>query len=118
MGIPMRLKEERTIHTGCSSRNEVEDRLLGWAERYGFAMENSVVGDFVFRRGSHWRALYTFDLRKIPTVVAIDFDSANGEEVTCRMQCGSWLQFSTPGDPKRLAEQMDLLEACLKGALP
>src|SRR5207253_10507175 len=33
----------------------------------------------------------------------------------CTMSCGSWLQFSTPNDDKRLSQEMDLLEACLKG---
>jgi hypothetical protein len=117
MQIPMRLKEERTIHSGCASRDQVKDRLDRWAARYGFTSDHSGIDDLTFQRGSHWKALYTFDIRKIPTVVRIEFSLSEVGQVTCRIQCGSWLQFSTLGDQKRLSEQLDLLEACLKGVL-
>jgi len=55
--------------------------------------------------------------RNTITVVKVEFCSPEVDQVTCRMQTGSWLQFSTSHDQKRLAEQIDLLEACLKGAL-
>ena len=118
MQFPMLLSEERTIHTGCSSREQVRERLSRWAERYGFVGADSDDDGLAFKRGSHWQALYTFDIRKVPTVVRITLGASEGAQVSCRLSCGSWLQFAAPGDQKRLAEQFDLLEACLKGALP
>lgn len=33
------------------------------------------------------------------------------------MHCKSWCFLATPGDPKRLSEQLDIFVAHLKGAL-
>jgi hypothetical protein len=71
----------------------------------------------VYCRGSHWHAIYTFDIRKVPTEVRVRFAGDQFDSCMCSMVCGSWLQVNTPGDQKRLAEQMDLLQACLEGAL-
>jgi hypothetical protein len=125
MQIPMRLTEKRTVDSGCASPEQIKDRLNRWAARYGFTSDSPEEGDFddsgqgdlLFRRGSHWQAFYTFDIRKVPTIVRIVFHPSQTGQVTCSMECGSWLQFSSPADAKRLSEQMDLLEACLKGAL-
>jgi len=117
MAFPMRLREERTVHSGCATRDQVADRLNFWAARYGFTRNASGGDELVFRRGSHWSAFYTFDLRKVPTEVKVEISPSDVGLLTCRARCGSWFQASTRRDQKRLSELMDLLEACLKGAL-
>jgi hypothetical protein len=125
MQVPMRLKETRTIDSGCASPEQIKERLNRWAARYKFTNDSPEAGDFddagkgdlLYRRGSHWQAFYTFDIRKVPTVVRVVFHPSHPGQVTCSMECGSWLQFSTAADTTRVSEQMDLLEACLKGAL-
>lgn len=117
MSLFMHLTLKRLVGSGCRSRAGLIERLAFWADRYGFRPAAAAGSDFVYTRGSHWQALYTFDLRKVPTEVRVRFVDDEAGDCLCTMTCGTWLQFSAPGDEQRLAEQMDLLEACLKGAL-
>jgi hypothetical protein len=95
----------------------VLDRLIFWADRYGFTRSADVGDAFVFTRGSEWHALYTFDIRKVPTTVEVVMVPGEAGSCLCTMTCASWFQVAAPRDEWRLSEQMDLLEACLKGAL-
>jgi hypothetical protein len=112
----MQLTCKRLIESKCFSLDEMLDRLEFWADRYGFWRSTDDGKDIVYRRGSHWHALYTFDIRKVPTEVRIHNTHDEVGTCVCTISCGSWLQFSTPGDERRLSQEMDLLEACLKGA--
>ncbi len=116
MSYPMRLTSKKLVKTGCDSRQELLEHLEFWSGRYGFERAEDNEEDFVYRRGSHWHALYTFDIRKVPTKVSVRVLHDGPGACVCTMSCGSWFQFSTPGDVKRLSDEMDLLEACLKGA--
>jgi hypothetical protein len=113
----MQIELGQLIESGCRSRAELRDRLQFWAARYGFERTAGTNEDFTYTRGSQWQAFYTFDIRKVPTVVTISLLPGDEGSCLCRIKCGSWLQVASPGDEKRLSEQMDLLEACLKGAL-
>jgi len=112
----MHLISKRVVESGCATRGEVLERLDYWARRYGFQRTEDREDDFTYCRGSHWHAFYTFDIRKVPTEVRVRFISDGLGTCVCNLSCGSWFQFSTPGDPKRVSDEMDLLEACLKGA--
>jgi hypothetical protein len=109
---------ERLVVSGCATEPELFRRLEFWARRYGFELiANVAEGDFVFKRGSHWQAVYTFDIRKVPTQVEIRLIDEEHGICRCTMSCGSALQMTAPNDDRRLSEQMDLLEACLKEAI-
>jgi hypothetical protein len=113
----MRITIKRLVESGCRSREDLSARLAFWASRYGFLRIEDDENTFIFSRGSHWQALYTFDIRKVPTTVTVEMRSDKDGLCQCGMTCGSWLQISAPRDQQRLSEQMDLLEACLKGAI-
>lgn len=117
MGFPMRITVKRLVETGCRSEEELADRLGFWAARYGFRRAPDGIGCFVYERGSHWHAIYTFDIRKVPTEVRVTLLDDGAGICRCTISCGSWLQISTPGDEDRLSQEMDLLEACIGGAL-
>ena len=113
----MKLVARRLVESGCLPRAEVLERLDFWANRYRFARSADVNDAFVFTRGSEWHALYTFDIRKVPTRVEVVLIPRELGLCICTMTCESWFQVTAPGDEWRLSEQVDLLEACLKGAL-
>ena len=113
----MNLFAKRIVESGCRSRLEAAQRLAFWAERYGFTRDADDGDDFVFKRGSQWSAVYTFDIRKVPTEARVTWIASTPGLCVCTMNVASWLQTPTPGDETLLSEQLDLLEACLKGAL-
>ena len=114
----MNLLVDRLVVSGCATETELFRRLKFWAHRYRFdLLANPAEGEFVYTRGSHWHAVYTFDIRKVPTRVEIRLIDDEHGICRCTMSCGSPLQMSSPDDHSRLSDQMDLLEACLKGAL-
>ena len=113
----MRVTINRLIESGCRTRAELRQRLEAWARRYDFLLTAEPPDGFEYRRGSHWHALYTFDVRKIPTEVLVRATDDTFGDCFCTITAGSWLQVTAPGDGKRVSEQMDLLEACLKGLL-
>ena|ERR1041385_8976809 len=113
----MNLFAKRIVESGCNSRLEAAQRLGFWADRYGFTRDADDGDDFVFKRGSQWSAVYTFDIRKVPTETRITWIASTPGLCVCTMNVASWLQTPTPSDETLLSEQMDLLEACLKAAL-
>jgi hypothetical protein len=113
----MRITFNRLVETGCRTRAELLVRLEFWANRYGFLRTADQRDGFEYARGSQWQALYTFDVRKVPTEVHVRAVDDEYNTCFCTMTTGSWLQISAPNDQKRVSEQMDLLEACLKGLL-
>ncbi len=116
MRFPMHVTTKRLVESGTHSKAEILARLDLWADRYGFARSADDAEDFIYVRGSHWHALYTFDIRKVPTQVRIRMLNDDLGTCVCTMTCGSWLQISTYGDEKRLSDELDLLAACLQGA--
>jgi hypothetical protein len=117
MAFPMNMKVERIVESGCQTQGDLFERLEFWAARYGFHRSADQGAGFIYHRGSHWQAVYTFDIRKVPTEVVVRFIPETQGVCFCSFTCGSWLQASTPDDEARLSAEMDLLEACLKGAI-
>ena len=72
--------------------------------------------EWEYERGSHLVAAFTFDVRKVPTVVTINISEARPSHVECVMHVKSLWGIATPGDPKRVEEQIELLVAYAKGA--
>lgn len=99
-----------------SASADVAGRLKRWAKAAGFVCSQESVSRWTFRRGSHWQALYTFDIHKIPTRVRVVIAGTQPPVARCEWTIGSPLTTATPGDPARLAEQADLLVAYLKNA--
>jgi hypothetical protein len=96
---------------------ETATRLKHWAQAANFVCIMDSPKQWSFRRGSHWNAIYTFDIRKIPTDVEISVVSENPTFVNCEWRVHSPLHISTSGHAKRISEQFDVLVAHLKGAL-
>lgn len=92
-------------------------RLDKWSLKYGFVCTSNVTGSWEFRRGSHFVAAFTFDVRKIPTVVSVTLKGGQPTSVQCSLHVRSWLRIATPGDYKRVEEQADLLVSYLKGVI-
>ena len=107
----MRIELSRTVPVDLPA-DELRRRLLGWAGEGGFTCEEDSPGLWVFRRGSHWHALYTFNIRKIPAEVSV-LHLPLSREAACSMWCGSWLTMQTAGDQGRVEAEFAQLVACL-----
>jgi hypothetical protein len=111
-----RIDCKRLIESGCRSRSELVERLTFWAARYRFKRTAYVGDHLTYARGSYWRALFQ-DLRRLPITVNITVLDDELGQCSCTASCTFWLGLFIPDDEERLSEQMDLLEACLKGAI-
>lgn len=112
----MNIQQQRVIQIDAS-RQDLIQRANAWAAKSEFVLETQSMNQMVFKRGSHWHAIYTFDVRKLPTTVSLMFSGQSPANVECTFKVGSPLSISTPGDSKRVSEHFDLLVAYLKGAL-
>ena len=112
----MNIKQQRTFQVEASQQ-DVSQRANAWATKSGFILETQSENIMSFARGSHWHALYTFDVRKLPTKVSLIFSGQSPVSADCTFEVGSPLSIKPPGDPKRVSEQFDLLVAYLKGSL-
>ena len=112
----MNIKIERQFQIDIAA-DELSKRLRKWAENAGFFCTSERPQFWCYRRGNSFSALYTFDIRKIPTEVSISVVSENPLQVHCSFHVKTLCQIALPGDPKRVTEQMDLLVSHLKGAL-
>lgn len=97
--------------------NEIGDRLKKWAASAGFVCNTDTPQRWSFERGSQFAALYTFDIRKLPTTVNVALLSGSPPNLHCTFRVRSPFTISTSGDPKRVSEQLDILVAHIKGAL-
>jgi len=130
----MNIYLERTFATQ-EGRRDIARRLDRWAEKYDWVCTRSGAGHWQFTRGSALQAIYTFDIRKVPTVATVTLttgspqqedsiqaglqlrvESDSSAELHCSMHVRSFLQIETPGDHKRVQEQLDVLIGHLKGA--
>ena len=112
----MNIRQDRTFTVGATS-DLVSTRLKEWANASDFVCTSDSPHRWVFRRGSSWQALYSFDIRKAPTEVTVEVVTEQPLTVRSTMHVRSLLQYTTPGDEKRVSEQLDVLVAHLKGAL-
>lgn len=66
----MNIQQQRTVQIEAS-KEELCRRTKTWAAKSEFILESESDNESVFTRGSHWHAIYTFDVRKMPTRVSI-----------------------------------------------
>ena len=112
----MDIRIERSFTTN-DDVEAITQRLDKWSLKYGFVCTYNVAGTWEFRRGSHLVAGFTFDVRKVPTVVSVTLTGDQPNSVQCSVHVRSWLNIAMPGDYKRVEEQADLLVSCLKGVI-
>ena len=105
--FPLDITAQRTI---CVEMSEemLERRVQSLFQSCGFAMVNRSDRKWTFLRGSLWNALYTFDIRKLPTTVVLEMISATQLSIWLRVY--SVLTVSTIGDSKRLSQELNELE--------
>ncbi len=112
----MQVELEHTLGQDISPER-FRARLLAWAEGHGFTAAEELPNRWVLRRGSPWHALYTFNIRKVPTEIVARHLPLTGE-VACSLVCGSPFQLITPWERATLQKDFDSLLACLAGPDP
>ena len=112
----MDIRIERSF-TLIEDMETISQRLDKWSIKYGLTCTRGVLGNWEFRRGSQLVASFTFDVRKVPTTVSITIAEGKPLSVRCSIHVKSWLNIATPGDSKRVEEQMDLLISHIKGSI-
>ena len=112
----MRIRQQREIFIDASS-DEITNRATTWAAKADFVLKTQTSTQLRFVRGSLWKALYTFDVRKLPTGVTLTVSEGSPTTVTCEFDVRSPITIQTPGDEKRISEHFDLLIAHLTGTL-
>ena len=105
--FPLDITGQRTIVLNISDEI-LEQRVQLLARSCGFAITNRSERNWTLQRGSLWHALYTFHVRKLPTTVALEMISA--KQLSILLRCRSVLTVATPGDAKRISQELDELE--------
>ena len=97
--FPLEVIANRTVQTDID-QNQFEVQVRQAAESCGYAIVDQRDQQWTLRRGSLWHALYTFDIRKLPTTTTITWTPG---KMAIRLHCHSSLTFvtSTEGDSKR-----------------
>lgn len=89
-------------------------RIQNWAKKYGFKLlENINNNKFIYRRGSHFRASCSFDVRYVPSIVVIEYLE---DKIVVKFSVKSYFYHAMPTDNSRVDEQLELLIAYLKGS--
>jgi len=94
----------------------ITERLNQWAKKYKFKVEASLENNkskWLYKRGSHFRGSWSFDVRCVPTTVTIEYDEIK-QSLTCLFHVKSLFYRQMPSDPLRVDEQLELLIAYLK----
>ena len=110
------IRQERAFEIRCDA-TDIKKRLEVWAEKSNFTRTLDSDKSWEFKRGTHFQASYTFDVRNIPTTVRVEASGTDSLSVRCTFHVKSTLNIETSGDKKKVSEQFDLLEAHLKAAL-
>jgi hypothetical protein len=106
--FPLEVIANRTVLIDVDA-NEFTHQVCRAAETCGYAIVAQRDRQWTLRRGSLWHALYTFDVRKLPTTTTVALTTLGKMEI--RLHCQSALTFSTPGDEERFERELDSLEA-------
>jgi hypothetical protein len=112
----MNIHLERSFEI-TDSTETVSRRLRRWSQKYGLTCTSDSLGNWEYRRGTHLQASYTFDVRKVPTTVTITMVGEQPAKVHCSILVKSWLSIATRGETSRVEEQIELLEAYVRGFL-
>lgn len=110
----MDISRDASIELGIGEE-EIGARLRGWASAQGFEVARSGPPAWRFRRGSRLAAAFRFDLRKVPTEVAVRAEGAGPLTVSCSIRVKSALQLETKRDREAVERQLEALLAALRG---
>lgn len=86
----------------------LQERLTGWAVLAGFTLGPVAPDRWEGRRGSAWAALWTFSVRKVPTVVTV-VRLPISRQVAVSLVCSSVWQVELPYERRRLEGEFDRL---------
>ena len=96
----------------------VRERLLAWARLSGFIRIHERPDGWTLNRGNGWRALITFDIRKVPTTVHL-LHLPLSASLACSLVASAWGGMETAGDRPKLEQDLDDLEGFLNdGRIP
>lgn len=99
-------------------RATVLARINAWALEGGFQVVTANATErLVFERGSSWSAMWTFDIRKIPTRVEISIVGDGPCTLYIKFAVSSGWQATSARDRTNFEEQVNLLVAKAKGAI-
>jgi len=93
---------------------KLEFRTKLWATKYKFKLVERDSIKWVFKRGNHFRASCSFDVRYVPTTVKIYY-LVGVKKVNISFHVKSLFYATMPDDKFRVDEQVELLIAYLKG---
>jgi hypothetical protein len=98
------------------SNTEIEKRLINWAKKYNFIqINNTNNNEWSYKRGNHFRASCSFDVRYVPTTVTIRY-LQDEHLIESSFHVKSLFYIAMPSDKFRVDEQLELLIAYLKGS--
>ena len=95
------------------SYNVLLIRAKFWAQRYKFILVEENEYKIIYRRGSHFRASCSFDVRYVPSIVTIEYLE---NKIIVSFYVKSYFYHAMPTDSSRVDEQLELLIAYLKGS--
>jgi hypothetical protein len=110
----MRIELKRVIELSISAEL-LRERLIGWSVLAGFTEGKALPDRWTFHRGSGWSAMWSFDVREVPTEVTAVHLPLSGQ-VAVALVCSSMWSMETPGDRPRLQDDFDQLCAFLIAA--
>ncbi len=92
-------------------------RLEKWSEKYNFKLLGNNTGEkkLIYKRGNHFRASCSFDVRYVPTTVSVQLLD-NENKIIIKFHVKSYFYKAFPSDPDRVNEQLELLIAYLRGS--
>jgi hypothetical protein len=111
----MRIMQERQFEIELTP-TEIGARVKGWANSGGFVCTTDTPQLWSFERGSRLVALYTFDIKKIPTKVNVVLMPGQPQFLRCTFSVSAPFSLSTSGDKKWVSAQLDALVDHIKSA--
>ena len=91
-------------------------RLMEWAKWSGFSCVERGPGRWAFRRGSFWRAWFTWELEALPTRAVVEVAGERPLTVRAWVQVDFGNRMSTPAlNEAEVREQTGRLVAYLRG---
>ncbi len=112
----MRLTANPVINIDAT-KDTILLRIKNWASEQGFKTLSDNGERLVFKRGSVLTALFTFDIKKIPTTIEVNITGNGPFTVNSRFEVASFLQVTTDGDQRRLEDQVQIFTGKIKGAI-
>ena len=89
-------------------------RLDLWSTKYNFKLIEKSENSWIYKRGNHFRASCSFDVRYVPTTTTIKYLEVE-KIIDCTFHVKSFFYHAMPTDNSRVDEQVELFIAYLKG---